>query len=119
MSRRDLDRAIAGYDEAFERKLVAEIMEAIASASMLSDGDGHRVLALRLGETANALTTILAGTLALSPASTRSRAAIKQVGDSVRRKLLARVRQAESDPLFSVFRSRCFRDDDRERGGHA
>jgi hypothetical protein len=114
-----LERATAGYDEAFEARLVDEITNAIGDASMMTIAGGDRVLVLRTGEIANALTTILASTLALSPAATRSRGSIKQVADSVRRKLLARVRQAEADPLFADFKSRCFHDGDRERGGRA
>jgi hypothetical protein len=114
-----LRRALAGYDRAFEARLVDEITEAIANASMLTDGDGHRVMALRLGECANALTTVLASTLALSPGSVRSSKAIKQLAAAFRSKLLTRVRQAERDPLFADFKNRCFHDGDRERGGNA
>jgi hypothetical protein len=119
MSRRDpLVRALAGYDPAFERKLVDEITEAIADASMMSDGDGQ-VLVLRVGEIASALTTILASTLAVSPSAVRSPKAIREVADAVRRKLQARVRHAERDPAFADLKSRCFHDGDRERGGRA
>jgi hypothetical protein len=111
---REMERALAGFDEAFEAKLVDEVTKAIAAASMI---DG--VMVIRTGETAAALVTVLASMTALSPASTRSRAAIKKTSDGFRRKLLARVRQAERDPLFADFRSRCFRDDDEQRGGNA
>jgi hypothetical protein len=78
-------------------------------------------MALRLGETASALTTVLASTLALSPSSARSSKAIKQTADGFRRKLTARVRQAELEPLFADFKSRAFGTDaaDRARGGNA
>jgi hypothetical protein len=113
--------ALAGYDEQFERKLVDAITEAIASTSMLTDADVHPVIALRLGETANALTTVLAAALALSPVATRSPKAIRQLADGFRRKLTARVRQAELDPLFADFKNRAFGSDvaDHERGGNA
>jgi hypothetical protein len=114
-----LQRAMSGYDEQFERKLVDAITETIADTSMMTIAGGDRVLVLRTGEIANALTTILASTLARSPAATRSRGSIKQVADSVRRKLLARVRQAERDPQFADFKNRCFHAGDRERGGRA
>jgi hypothetical protein len=114
MSRHDLERAMAGFDEAFERKLVDEITKAIADCSLI---DG--VMVIRTGETAAALVTVLASITALSPASTRSRAAIKQTADGFRRKLLARVRQAERDPLFADFKNRCFHSGDRARGGNA
>jgi hypothetical protein len=119
--RDSLECALAGYDREFESRLVDAITEAIADASMLTDVDGHPVIALRLGETANALTTILASTLALSPTAVRSPKAIRQLADGFRAKLLARVRQAESDPLFADFKARAFGSDadDRERGGRA
>jgi hypothetical protein len=116
---RKLERAMAGYDRAFEARLVDEITEAIANASMLSDGDGHRVMALRLGECANALTTVLASTLALSPSSARSSKAIKQLAAAFRQKLRAQVAAAERDADVLNFKARCFRDDDRARGGRA
>jgi hypothetical protein len=111
-----LERAQAGYDAAFEAELGEVILRAIGDGSMI---DG--VLVLRTGESAAALVNVLASVLALSPSSTRSRAAIKQTADGFRRKLLARVRQAERDPLFSDFKAGAFGTDadDRKRGGTA
>jgi hypothetical protein len=114
-----LERALAGYDSEFEARLVDEITAAIVNASMVTAGNGHQVMALRLGECANALTTVLAATLALSPAAARNRSAIKQTADGFRRKLAAKVRAAEDSPDFHDFKSRCFHDGDRERGGNA
>jgi hypothetical protein len=112
-------RAIEGYDRAFESKLVEHITSAIAEASFVDAGDGHNVLALRLSETANALTTVLASVLALSPAAARSPAAIREISERIRKKLVARVHQAERDPTFSDFKARTFNDDDRNRGGRS
>jgi hypothetical protein len=111
-----LERALAGFDEAFEERLTEAIMTAIADASRIDD-----CLVIRTGESAAALVTVLASMMALSPSSTRSRAAIKQVADGFRRKLAAKVRAAEHDPLFSDFKSRVFGTDadDRARGGNA
>jgi hypothetical protein len=116
-----LSRALSGYDADFEQRLVDALVTTIVEASMVTDGNGHRVMALRLGETASALTTVLASTLALSPSSARSSKAIKQTADGFRRKLTARVRQAELEPLFADFKSRAFGTDaaDRARGGNA
>jgi hypothetical protein len=115
MSRRDsLERAMASYDEQFERKLVDAPITTIADCSLV---DG--VMVIRTGEAAAALTTVLAFILALSPASTRSRAAIEQTADSSRRKLLTRVRLAERDADFLDFKARCVHDGDRARGGNA
>lgn len=114
-------RALEGYDSAFESKLVEHITSAtsaIAEASFVDAGDGHRVLALRLGEIAGALTTILAATLALSPAATRTPKAIREISDKVRRKLERQVRQAERDPTICDFKSRTFNETDRDRGGN-
>jgi hypothetical protein len=111
---RKLERAMAGFDPAFERKLAAALVRTIADQSMI---DGVRVI--RTGEAAAALTTVLASILALSPASTRSRAAIRKTADGFRRKLAANVRAAEGSPDFYDFKARCFRDDDQERGGRA
>jgi hypothetical protein len=111
-----LERALAGFDQAFEQRLTEAIMTAIVDASRIDD-----CLVIRTGESAAALVTVLASMMALSPSSTRTRAAIKQVGDSVRRKLLARVRQAERDPMFADLKRRAFGTDadDRARGGNA
>jgi hypothetical protein len=116
---RELERAMAGYDAAFEARLVDEITAAIARASLVSDGNGHQVMALRLGECANALTTVLASTLALSPTSARSSKSIKQLAAAFRQKLRAQVAAAERNADVLNFKARCFRDDDRARGGRA
>ena len=107
-----LERAIAAYDVAFKAELADALVRTIADKSMI---DG--VMVIRTGESAAALTAALASILAMSPAAARSRAAIKQTAESVRRNLQRQVRQAERDPLFADFKSRCFHDDDRERGG--
>jgi hypothetical protein len=57
--------------------------------------------------------------MALSPSAARNRSAIKQTADGFRRKLTARVRQAEREPLFADFKARCFHGDDEQRGGRA
>jgi hypothetical protein len=114
-----LERALAGYDAEFEARLVDEITAAVVNASRVTAGNGHQVMALRLGECANALTTVLAATLALSPASTRNRAAIRKTADAFRQKLAAKVRAAEDSPDIYEFKSRCFHGDDEQRGGRA
>jgi hypothetical protein len=120
MSHRDsLERALAGLDQGFETRLVAEITAVIAAASMMTAGDGHRTLVLRLGEIAGALTTILASTLALSPVSTRSRTAIRKTSEAFRKKLAANVRAAEQSPDLYEFKRWAFHSGDRVRGGNA
>jgi hypothetical protein len=112
-----LRKALESYDPAFEAKLVEQIASAIVEASFVDAGAGHSVLALRLGEIASALTTMLANVLALSPAAARSPTAIREITDGVRRQLVARVRQAERDPEVFNFKARTFNDSDPERGG--
>jgi hypothetical protein len=119
MSREDLARAIAGFDEAFEQRLLDRITQTIVAESMIDDGAGKPVLALRLGETAQALTTALACVLALSPASAHNAHAIKQTSQSFRRKLSARVQHARHNPDLHEFLRRSFNYSDRARGGRA
>jgi hypothetical protein len=115
MSRRaslDLERALAGFDTAFERQLADVIIRAIADQSMVDN-----VMVIRTGESAAALVTALASILALSPSSARSRAAIRKTSEAFRKKLTANVRAAERSPDFYEFRRRTFHAGDRERGG--
>src|SRR5215831_9573421 len=58
-------RATREYDQTFERALVAEIVNAIARASMVTDPD-LRIMALRVGETVEALTLCLISFAAMS-----------------------------------------------------
>lgn len=109
-----IERAQLGFDEAFKQKLTEAIITAIADASRIDD-----CLVIRTGESAAALVTVLSSVLAMSPSSVRSPAAIRQTAESIRRKLTGQIRSAERDPLFTDFKARCFRDDDRSRGGSA
>jgi hypothetical protein len=112
--RQGLDRALAGYDQAHERALADAIITAIVAQSMV---DGTVVV--RIGEIAAALVNILAMALALSPTATRTPAAIREVGEQVRKKIMCQVRQAERDPAVNDFLKRTINDNDRERGGRA
>ena len=60
------ERATREYDEEFKRALVSEILTAICKASMVTDPE-LRVMALRTGETVEALTTLLISFAAMSP----------------------------------------------------
>jgi len=60
------ERATREYDEEFTRALVSEILTAICKASMVTDPE-LRVMALRTGETVEALTTLLISFAAMSP----------------------------------------------------
>jgi hypothetical protein len=111
--RRDSLERAAAYDPASERKLADALITAIADCSLV---DGAMVI--RTGEAAAALTTVLASILALSPASTRSRAAIRKTSEAFRKKLAANVLAAEHSPDFYEFKRLAFHDDDRDRGGN-
>ena len=60
-------RATREYDEDFKRKLIAEILTAIAEASICTDNTTPKRMALRVGETLEALTSLLISFAAMSP----------------------------------------------------
>jgi hypothetical protein len=57
-------RATASYDDDFRRRLIEEIITAIAKASLVTDAN---VMAIRTGEMIEALTSCLIATAALTP----------------------------------------------------
>jgi hypothetical protein len=59
-------RAVREYDKDFERALCTEIVNAIARASLVTDPD-LRVMAIRTGETCEALLSCLISFAAMSP----------------------------------------------------
>ena len=116
MNSNDFERARAGYDDAHEEALVEAITRAVFAASVISEPP---VTVLRTGELTNALLTVLATAIALSPSAVRSPAAIRKTTNSLWRRLLKRVAAARANADFGDFESNCFRHDDSERGGHA
>jgi hypothetical protein len=102
-------QAIREYDPTFERTLVEEITLAIGRASICSDAD---VLALRTGETASALLTVFAATLALSPEAARSPTAIRKTVDELAKRLRLRVAKAQASAEVQDFARRCFHGND-------
>src|SRR5262249_48654392 len=58
------ERAVREYDEDFKRELIGEIITAIATASIVTDAN---VMALRTGETCEALLSCLISFAAMSP----------------------------------------------------
>ena len=109
-----LECGLAGFDEAFERKLAEALITAIADCSLV---DG--IMVIRTGEAAAGLTAVLAAILALSPASICLRATIRQTSEAFRKKLAANVRAAECSSEFYEFKRRAFHAGDGERGGRA
>jgi hypothetical protein len=59
-------RAVREYDEDFKRDLISEIITAICKASTVTDPD-LRVMAIRTGETCEALLSCLISFAAMSP----------------------------------------------------
>jgi hypothetical protein len=57
-------RATASYDDDFRRRLIEEIITAIAKASLVTDAN---VMAIRTGEMIEALTSCLIATASLTP----------------------------------------------------
>jgi hypothetical protein len=109
-----LERAQAGYDDEHEAALVEAIITAIFNCSKIDN-----VLVVRTGEIAAALTSVLATVLALSPSATRSQKAIRNLTDDLRCRLIRSAARRAADPVLRDFWQRCFRDDDRDRGGRA
>ena len=68
-------RATLEYDKAHERALMEAITRTIFESSTVSDANA---IVIRTGEAAEALLTVLAGILAMSPAATRSPTAIRR-----------------------------------------
>ena len=103
------ERAVAGYDPAFERQLLEAITRAIFETSLCADAN---VMALRTGETANALLTALAVIIGLSPSATRSPTALRKTIDEFGKRLRRRVAEAESNSSVQDFARRSFRGGD-------
>jgi hypothetical protein len=59
-------RATREYDEAFKQSLITEIVNAIARASLVTDPE-LRIMAIRTGETCEALLSCLISFAAMSP----------------------------------------------------
>jgi hypothetical protein len=102
-------RAAAGYDPDFERALVDELGTTLATASLCTD---TKVMAVRISESIGALTTILAGLVALTPAAARSPTATRKLIDQIAKDLRRQVAQARADSEVRDFVKRCFRNGD-------
>jgi hypothetical protein len=85
-------KATLEYDPQHEKALLKAITEAIFLTSMVSDVN---VAAIRTGECAEALLTVLAGVLAMSPSATRSPAAIRKTVDDLGKRLRSKVAAGE------------------------
>jgi hypothetical protein len=107
-------RATLEYDAEHERELMEAITQAIFEASMVSDANA---IIIRTGEAAEALLTVLAGVLAMSPAVTRSPTALRSHIDALGKRLRRKVAAGEPCPDLQEFMRRVFRGD--VEGGNA
>jgi hypothetical protein len=112
--RTSFKRACDSYDKQFERALTETIVAAIAEVSRVSDA--HAIV-FRTSETTSALITVLAGMLAMSPATCRSPTAIRQKMDVLHKRLRQQIAMMRSNPEFEAFLRQCFHGNDV--GGHA
>jgi len=92
-------RAVAGYDEKFRQHLVGEIFSAIARASIVTDTN---VMAIRTGQTIEALTSCLIATASLTPHfDTPSH--LREFAESVARRIRREVSKARAEGFCSDF----------------
>jgi hypothetical protein len=106
MTRTTYARAALEYDREHEQALLEAITKAIFEASMVSDCNA---VVIRTGEAAEALLTVLAGTLAMSPSVTRSPTAIRKTIDELGKRLRRKVAAAEQCADLQDFVRRMFR----------
>jgi hypothetical protein len=97
-------RATLEYDFEHEQALMQAITEAIFATSMVSDC----AAVIRTAETAEALLTVLACVLALSPAMTRSPTALRETVDGIGKRLRSKVSATEKSGALKRFYSRDF-----------
>lgn len=98
-------RATREYDPEFERAITTAVSEAIARVSLVTDVNA---MVLRTGEIIAALTTMLASTIALSPAITRSPTQLRKFLKENARRLQQKTMQAVDDPDMKRFRASWF-----------
>ena len=114
MTRTTFAKATLEYDAEHERALMEAITQAIFDASKVSDANA---IVIRTGEAAQALLTVLAGTLAMSPSATRSPTALRKTCDDFSKSLRRKVSAAEQNADMQEFLRRTFRDG--STGGNA
>src|SRR5262249_10126901 len=89
------------YDKQFERALAAAILEAIAAASVVTD-PGCRIMAIRTGETLEALTTVLCSFAAMSPFfDTPSH--LREFAETLAKRVRRDVSRARAEGLYDNF----------------
>ena len=104
-------RATLEYDKDHEHALLEAITRAIFELSTVSDANA---IVIRTGEAAEALLTVLAGILAMSPSATRSPTAIRRTVDDLGKRLRRQIAAAEASEDLQDFIRRTFRGNDLE-----
>ena len=94
-SRTTYERATAGFDPEFRDALVAAITDVIAKASIVTD---QPIMALRTGETTDALIISLISTLALTP-SMDSPTALRKFADELAKRVRRSVARARAEGI--------------------
>ena len=94
-SRATYERATAGFDPEFRDALVAEITDVIARASIVTD---QPIMALRTGETTDALIISLISTLALTP-SMDSPTVLRKFADELSKRVRRSVARARAEGI--------------------
>ena len=93
-------KATLEYDTEHEKALLEAITEAIFEASRVRD---RNAVEIRTGEAAEALLTVLAGILAISPVATRSPTAIRRTIDDLGKRLRRQIAAAEQNADIQEF----------------
>jgi hypothetical protein len=90
--------AARGYDQQFRDKLIEEIVSTIAGASKLIDAN---IVAIRVGETADALAFCLISVMAMSE-QYDNRARLRTAAIELAKKIRRDVARARADPTFAA-----------------
>jgi hypothetical protein len=90
-------RAVAGFDEQFRDALMAEIIGTVAECSVITDAP---LLAIRTGETADALLRCLITVLALSPQMDNPRE-LREYAALIAKRIRREVAKARANPTFA------------------
>jgi hypothetical protein len=96
------ERAAREYDEDFKRELIGEIITAIAKASIVTDAN---IMALRVGETIEALTSCMISFAAMSPHfDTPSH--LREFAETLAKRIRREVAKARAEGVFGHFGGR-------------
>jgi hypothetical protein len=88
-----------GYDEDFRQYLVGEIITAIAKASMVTDAN---IMAIRTGETLEALTSCLIATASLTP-HFETPSHLREFAETLAKRIRREVAKARAEGFCSDF----------------